>query len=108
MIAKGWEVGGKVHFLSPDQSGIYSIIELHIPNEIIRCKHIGKVIQGKEQPIDDDTQSWTGAKESYILSKNDNDITLTIDIDVQDEHLDYMSKTLPKALEKIKGVAEDV
>ena len=30
--ADKWEEGCKVYFLAPDKSGIYSIIEKHIPN----------------------------------------------------------------------------
>ena len=40
-----WEEGSKILFLSPDQSGIHSLIEKHIPNKIIRFKHLGKVVK---------------------------------------------------------------
>ena len=46
-VTDNWEEGSKVHFLGPDQSGIYSIIEKHIPYKIIRFKHIGSVVGGK-------------------------------------------------------------
>jgi len=97
-----WEEGSKILFLSPDQSGIYSIIETHIPNKIIQFKHIGTVLKGKEQAIDDETKKWSGATETYTLIEGTNNHTLTIEIDVLDEHLDFMTDRLPKALEKIK------
>ncbi|TNM51559.1 hypothetical protein FHN55_22285, partial [Streptomyces sp. NP160] len=40
-VTDEWKEGSKVHFLAPDQSGIYSLIEKHIPNNIIQFKHIG-------------------------------------------------------------------
>jgi hypothetical protein len=102
-ISENWEEGSKVHFLAPDQSGIYSIIETHIPNKMMMFKHIGNVVKGKEQPIDNESQKWSGATEIYTLTDGADTNTLTVDIDVLDEHLEFMSERLPKALEKIKN-----
>ena len=102
-ITDNWKEGSKVLFLAPDQSGIYSIIETHIPNKIMQFKHIGNVVKGKEQPIDDKTRTWSGATEIYTLTEGTDSITLAVEIDVLDEHLDFMTNTLPKALEKVKN-----
>ncbi len=102
LICDNWEEGGKIHFLGPDQSGIYSSIIKHNPAKIIEFKHIGSVVEGKEQPIDDDSKKWTGATEIYALREENETNILTVEIDVMDEHLEFMSKTFPKALEKIK------
>ena len=101
-VTDNWEEGSKVMFLAPDESGIYSIIETHVPNIVIQFKHIGTVVKGKEQPIDDETKKWTGATEIYSLIEGEDSITLVVQIDVLDEHLEYMSTKLPIALEKIK------
>lgn len=102
-ITDNWEEGSKVLFLSPDQSGIYSIIETHIPNKIMMFKHIGNVLKGKEQPIDDETKKWSGTKEIYTLTEGADCNILTVDIDVLDEHLDFMTIKFPKALDKVKN-----
>ena len=102
-ITKNWEEGSIVHFLAPDKNGVYSKIEKHIPNKIIQFKHIGNVTNGIEQPIDDTTKSWTGAMEVYKLIENSNFITLSVGIDIMDEHLEFMSNTFPLALEKVKA-----
>lgn len=102
-ITDNWKEGSIVYFLSPDKSGVYSIIETHIPNKIMMFKHIGNVIDGKEQPIDDKTKTWSGATEIYTLTEGIDSITLTVEIDVLDEHLDLMRTQFPKALEKIKN-----
>lgn len=101
-ITDNWKEGSKVLFLAPDQSGIYSIIETHIPNKMIMFKHIGSVVKGKEQPIDDETKAWSGATEIYTLTEGTDCNTLTVEIDILDEHLDFMKTTFPKALEKVK------
>ena len=105
IVADNWQEGSKVFFLSPDQSGIYSTIETHIPNEMIEFKHIGNVVDGKEQPLDEETRKWSGATEMYSLTEGPDFNTLTIEIDVMDEHLDFMKTTLPKALEKMKALS---
>ncbi len=101
-ITDNWKEGSKVLFLSPDQSGIYSIIETHIPNETMQFKHIGNVVMGREQPIDDETKKWSGATETYTLIEGVESNTLSVEIDILDEHLDFMSTIFPKALKKVK------
>lgn len=98
-----WKEGSIVHFLDQDKNGIYSIIQQHIPNETITFQHIGTVVNGKEQPVDEETKQWTGATETYTLSEDNNTITLIVNIDVLDEHLEFMNNAFPKALEKIKN-----
>ena len=101
-LADDWNEGSKIMFLGPDESGIYSMIETHIPNEVIQFKHIGMVVKGKEQPIDNETRKWSGATENYSLNEGPESITLVIQIDVLDEHLEFMTSKFPKALERVK------
>ena len=105
-ISDNWIEGSKVLFLGPDQSGIYSIIETHIPNKVMMFKHIGNVLKGKEQPIDDETKTWSGATEIYTLTEGIGNNTLTVEIDVLEEHLNFMTNTFPKALEMVKRLSE--
>lgn len=102
-VTDNWKEGSTVLFLAPDKSGIYSIVEKHTPNEVIQFKHIGTVVNGKKQPIDDKTKIWSGASEIYRLTEGMDSNTLAVEIDVMDEHLDFMKSTFPKALEKIKN-----
>ncbi len=102
LTSDNWVEKSKVLFLGPDENGIYSIIETHIPNKTISFKHIGNVVNGEEQPIDAQTEKWSGCTETYSLSEGKNSIKLTVEIDILDEHLDFMNKSFPKALEKIK------
>lgn len=100
--AKNLNEGSKIMFLGPDQNGIYSLIQTHIPEEIIKFKHIASVTNGKLQAIDDESKKWTGANEIYSLKEGLNSISLQVEIDVLDEHVEFMSSKLPLALEKIK------
>lgn len=106
-ITDNWKEGSKVLFLSPDQNGIFSIIEKHIPNKIMQFKHIGNVLKGEEQAIDDETKKWSGATEIYRLTDGIDNNTLTVEIDILEEHLDFMTTTFPKALEKVKYLSKN-
>ena len=107
-VTDNWKVGSTVHFLGPDKSGIYSHIEKHIPNSYIEFKHIGNVINGKEQPLDDDTKKWTGSTEIYKIEERNNVTTLKVEIDVMKEHLEFMTKTFPKALDVVKNICNQL
>jgi len=99
-VTNNWKVGSKVLFLAPDKSDIYSSIETHFPNKVITFKHLGNVVKGIEQPIDEETKKWSGATETYSLTKGIEYDQLIVEIDILDEHLDFMKNTLPTALKK--------
>jgi hypothetical protein len=101
-VTDNWKEGSTVHFLAPDQNGIYSSVVKHIPNKVIQFRHIGNVVAGQEQPVDEETKKWSGATETYSLMEGKNAVTLEVEIDVMDEHLEFMNNTFPTALEKIK------
>lgn len=101
-----WEEGSIIHFLGEGQNGIYSLIDSHDPDNSIRFKHIGNVSEGEEQEPDKDVKLWSGATESYSIRTNTaGGHSLTIEIDVMDEHLDFMKEKLPLALDVIKEMA---
>ena len=104
-VTDHWKEGSTVHFLAPDQTGIYSLIEKHIPNELIAFRHIGNVVDGKEQPLeqDDEAKKWSGATEVYTIVTGKETHTLKVEIDVMDEHLEFMKDAFPKALNNIKN-----
>ncbi len=102
VVAEDWTAGSRVHFLGPDQNGIYSFIEKHLPNQIMQFRHIGTVVDGVEQPVDDETAKWSGTRETYTLLKGKTANTLMVEIDVMNEHLEFMTEKFPEALRKIK------
>lgn len=107
VVVNDWNEGSKVHFLGEGQNGIYSVIEKYIPNELVRFKHVGNVVDGKEQSVDPETEKWSGAKESYAVTEIGNGLNmLTLELNVMDEHLDFMKEKTPKALKVILKMCE--
>jgi hypothetical protein len=106
-VTDDWKEGSTIQFLAPDQSGIYSTIEKHIPNTIMHFTHIGNVVEGKNLPVDDETKKWSGTTEIYTLTEKNDGNLLTVDIDIMDTHLEFMKATFPKALEIVKRNSEE-
>ncbi|MCD6066692.1 MAG: hypothetical protein K0S33_1518 [Bacteroidetes bacterium] len=101
-----WKEGGKIQFLSGDGTGMYSTIEKMQRPDFMFFKHIGEMKEGKEQPLNESTKSWTGSMENYTLKEANSVTTLSVDIDVTDDHVESFANIFPKALQLVKELAE--
>jgi hypothetical protein len=97
-----WKEGSKVLFLDGSGCGMVSRIAEHRPNEYLSIEHLGELKDGVEEAKD-----WAGARENYTLSGVDGDVTLTVEMDVAAEHEAMFDQLWPKALAKLKGLAEN-
>ncbi|HEY0031301.1 MAG TPA: SRPBCC domain-containing protein [Bacteroidia bacterium] len=101
-----WNEGDKILFLAPDGRGMFSKIAKKKSPELMAFKHLGIIKDGKEQPEDEETKRWTGAMETYILRGTDGHTELLVELDTTDDHMNYLKGFFPKALEKVKELAE--
>jgi hypothetical protein len=101
-----WKKGSKVLFLDGKGSGMVSVIAENIPNEFMSIKHLGEVKDGVEDTDSDKVTQWAGALENYALKTVNGKTELTVDMDITHEYMDYFLKTWPKALNKVKEIAE--
>jgi uncharacterized protein YndB with AHSA1/START domain len=101
-----WKKGSKVLFLDGKGSGMVSVIAENIPNEYMSIKHLGEVKDGVEDTESDKVTQWAGALENYRLKTVNGKTELTVDMDITHEYMDYFLKTWPKALDKVKEIAE--
>jgi len=101
-----WQKGSKVLFLNDKGEGMVSTIEEKIPNEFMSFKHLGAVKDGIEDMDSEETKAWAGAHETYTLKNVDGKTQLIIDMDITEEYKDYFQDTWPKALDKVKELAE--
>ncbi|TCD11233.1 SRPBCC domain-containing protein [Pedobacter frigidisoli] len=99
--ATDWKKGSKALFTDGKGNGMVAIIEENIQNKFLSIKHLGELKDGKEE-----LQDWGNALENYTLEEHNDHTTLIIDMNVNDEWKDYLVKTWPKALEKVKELAE--
>ncbi|HEY0677262.1 MAG TPA: SRPBCC domain-containing protein [Chitinophagaceae bacterium] len=101
-----WKKGSKVLFLDGKGQGMVSKIEENKPNEYMSIEHLGYVIDGVEDTESEKVKDWKGAHENYTLKGQDNKTELIVDMDITKEYLDYFKDTWPKALDKVKELAE--
>lgn len=101
-----WKEGSKVLFLDGRGSGMVSMVAAHRPNEFMSFRHLGFVKDGVEDTRSDAVKGWSGATENYSLTGENGMSTLSTEMDVTDDFKEYMMKTMPLALEKVKGLAE--
>jgi len=102
-----WKEGSEIHFLTPEGSGMYSIIEKNIPQERMSFKHIGEIKNFEELPLDDASSEWSGATENYMLEEDGDKTILNVAFDSVEDHLEFFNDVFPKALEIIKELSED-
>jgi hypothetical protein len=105
-VKTDWKKGSKAVFLDGKNQGMVSTIEENIPNEYMSIKHLGVVKDGIEDTKSEEVKAWAGAHENYTLNNVNGKTELVVDIDVNEEWQDYMSTTFPKALQKVKELAE--
>ena len=101
-----WEEGSRVQFLDGKGEGMYSTVARSVPNTYMAFQHLGEVKNGKELPVDEKSKQWSGSMEEYTLEENEGRTHLTVDLDATEEMEQYMQERFPKALEKVKELAE--
>lgn len=101
------ELGGRIHFLSPEGFGMYSDVDSYIPNMFVAFKHVGNIEDFKEQPLDEATKKWTGCIEAYTVYPNGKGgSVLIVKVDTEPAHYDMMKEKFPQSLEDLKTLAE--
>jgi hypothetical protein len=105
-VQTDWQEGSKALFLDGKGNGMVSRIAKNIPNEYLSIEHLGSFKDGIEDTESESVKEWAGALENYTLKPSDGKTELFIDMDSSDDFKDYLLKTWPPALEKVKELAE--
>ncbi|MBU3113590.1 hypothetical protein [Clostridium lacusfryxellense] len=96
--------GNKVQFISAVSGyGVTSMIEKHIPFEFVLFRHMTDTMESGTQERENE---WTAGKESYFLAETDGVTTLTVKTDVPLEQEETFNTQFPRALERVKNLAE--
>ena len=105
-VKTDWKEGSKVLFVDGSDSGMVSRIAALRPNEFMSFEHLGEVRNGVEDTESEKVKKWAGSHENYTLSGSDGQTELLVELDMNDEFKSYFEDTFPKALEKVKELAE--
>jgi hypothetical protein len=105
-----WSKGSKMLFIAPDEkgqmSGMLSRIKENKPYQYLSIEHIGIVQDGKEDTSSKAGKEWAGALENYTFKEMDGKTEVLVDIDTEDEYNEMFQEMWPKALLKLKELAE--
>jgi len=104
-----WKEGSKVLFLDGDGNGMVSRVAVHRPNEYMSIQHLGEVKNGVEDTTSDSVKEWAGVHEIYTLTEAEDEeegMTLTVELDLDEKHESMFDIMWPKALNKLKDLAE--
>lgn len=99
--------GSKIHLLTLSGEGMYSVLETVKENSFLAFKHLGDIKNFEEMPIAGDSETWTGAMETYSLKEIENGTVLTVNVDTLESYVDFMKKTFPLALNELKRISEN-
>lgn len=105
-VETDWKKGSKARFFDGQGRGMLAMIAENIPNELMSFKHIGMLKNGVEDTESHEVKEWAGAMENYTLQPIGEDTELIVEMDIEEKYLEYFTTTWPKALEKVKTLAE--
>lgn len=104
-----WETGADMRFYGPDQNGVLggmiSKIKEARPYDFVSIQHVGEMSKGQERMYTTEEQG-NGLFENYTLIEKDGATEVLVDLDILAEYKDMMADLWPKALEKLKEMAE--
>lgn len=96
--------GGEVEFISAENGyGVTSLVAKLVPGEFLLLKHSADT---QENGSEEREKEWTGGEESYSVTEKDGVTTLVVTFGVPAKMEEYFKLNYPKALEKVKELAE--
>jgi uncharacterized protein YndB with AHSA1/START domain len=106
MVETDWKKGSKAIFSDGTGNGMVSEILESIPGKFLSIHHLGEVKDGVEDPTTFQGEQWGDACENYTLKGVDGKTVWQVNMDMNDDYVQYMEDTWPLALSKVKELAE--
>lgn len=105
-----WNKGSKILFLAPGETGkmggMVSRIKENRQYEYISIEHLGIVQEGKEDTSSESVKGWAGALENYTFKEKNGITEVIVDMDSDERHIEMFQDIWPRALQKLKELAE--
>lgn len=105
-----WKKGSKMLFIGIGEEGkrqgMVSRIEENIPNKFVSIYHYGVLDGDKEIVEGPAVEEWGGGFENYSFEEHDGVTTVTVEMDIAEEHAEYFNTAWLRALAKLKAICE--
>lgn len=106
-----WSEGSKMRFIGVDtdgkKGGMVSRIEKNDPYNFLSIKHLGILEGDQEITSGEQEEGWVGAHENYTFLEKDGGTELQIDVDSNDDFVEFFNESWPQGLEKLKKLVEE-
>ncbi len=103
-----WEEGSEIKFIGPSEdgnvSGMYAVIAANRPYEFVSIKHLGELKNGEKNPwpVVEGQEGY----ENYTFRDTEKGTEVIVDLIVPAEWKDMFEEMWPRALDKLKEIAE--
>ncbi len=102
-----WDEGREIRFLAPGGSGMLAVIAESRRPAFVSIKHLGFIKDGVEDTESPEVRAWAPMHENYTLADAGAGSTeVQVELDSVAEMDAFMKETWPKALARLKAIAE--
>lgn len=106
-----WHTGRKIYFVGTDENGrkggMISKVAVHVPAEFVSLQNIGFIDGDDEITSGSEVEEWLGGHENYRFIEEQGRTTLTVEVDVADDHVEFFNSAYPVALDRLKRLTEE-
>lgn len=105
-----WKQGSPMRFVGTGDNGrvdgMVSRIKEVRPHDFVSIEHLGVVQDGKEDLTSEMAKQFAPALENYTFVDRNGATEVQVDMDTAEEHREMFEASWPKALQKLKELAE--
>ena len=101
-----WEEGTEMHFYDSDHNGMVALVEKCDLHKTLVLRYVACLAGGKKDVAAIEKMDWKDHLEKYLIEEKENGCTLQIESDTGDEFVEAFTAAWPRALNRIKDMAE--
>ncbi|HRH31113.1 MAG TPA: SRPBCC domain-containing protein [Candidatus Paceibacterota bacterium] len=107
-----WSEGSKILFTSTadnNQSGMSAVVKANRPYDFVSLQHLGEIVNGELKTWSESEIGYPADAETfenYTFTEKDGGTEVLVEMDTSSKYKEMFETMWPKALEKLKEVAE--
>tara|TARA_R110002126_G_scaffold38317_2_gene114410 strand:- start:6371 stop:6823 length:453 start_codon:yes stop_codon:yes gene_type:complete len=102
-----WQQDETMRFLSPSGDGMVAIIAELESLKFVSIKHLGFIVDGKDDISSEQVSSWAPAFENYYFKTLTEGTEIRVEQEIDPTYEQFMTDKWPKALQRLKTLVEN-
>lgn len=106
-----WEKGSKILFIGFDENGnkggMVAEVMDNQPGKYVSVRHYGILDGENEITTGEKVEQWAGGYEIYHFEEKNGMTTVTVELEIIEEYIDYFKEAYPNGLDKLKEMCEN-